>query len=147
MRLRNSTVTAPDEVLKVYAASTPEQVLQAATDLASARFIGHGTWKWTELQSEDRRQACLPLFLCASRGRNFSGHRVGPRMVRRGAGGRRERQGPRGAAHSAEIQYAMGNLHSTKIRLGAWRTIRSPRSIRRILRTSSRKAIRTAQVC
>ena len=38
------------EVLKVYAPKTPEEVLQAATDLASARFIAHSTWKWTELQ-------------------------------------------------------------------------------------------------
>ena len=38
------------DVLKVYSASTPDEVLQAATDLASARFTGHSTWKWTELQ-------------------------------------------------------------------------------------------------
>jgi len=39
------------EVLKVYAPSTPEEVLDAATDLASARFIAYGTWKWTVLQA------------------------------------------------------------------------------------------------
>ena len=40
-----------DQVLKVYAPTTPEEVMQAATDLATARFIAHGTWKWTELQA------------------------------------------------------------------------------------------------
>jgi len=35
----------------VYAPSTPEEVLDAATDLASARFIAYGTWKWTVLQA------------------------------------------------------------------------------------------------
>ena len=40
-----------DQVLKVYAPTTPEEVMQSATDLATARFIAHGTWKWTELQA------------------------------------------------------------------------------------------------
>ncbi len=39
-----------DEVLKVYAPKNDEEVMQAATDLASARFIAHSTWTWTELQ-------------------------------------------------------------------------------------------------
>ena len=38
--------------MKVYAPKTAEEVQQAATDLASARFIAFGTWKWTELQME-----------------------------------------------------------------------------------------------
>ena len=45
MRCGSYMATAPSEVLKVYAASTPEEVLQAATDLASDRFIAHGTWQ------------------------------------------------------------------------------------------------------
>ena len=38
-----------EPVLKAYAATTTDEVLEAATHLASARFISYGTWKWTEL--------------------------------------------------------------------------------------------------
>ena len=37
-------------VLKAYAASTTDEVYDAAAHLASARFISYGTWKWAELQ-------------------------------------------------------------------------------------------------
>lgn len=98
-----------DAVLKAYAATTPEEVLQAATDLASARFIGHGTWKWTELQMETGgkpvyrymyarpRPKYTPLDGQAAPAPPAATTRPGPSI-------------PRGAAHSAEIQYAMGNL-------------------------------------
>ena len=39
-----------DGILKAYAATTTDEVYEAATHLASARFISHSTWKWTELQ-------------------------------------------------------------------------------------------------
>src|SRR5205085_1456769 len=37
------------EALRLYPASTPDEVRQAATDLASDRFIGYSTWKWFDL--------------------------------------------------------------------------------------------------
>src|ERR1017187_5212061 len=39
-----------DGILKAYTATTTDEVYEAATHLASARFIAHSTWKWTELQ-------------------------------------------------------------------------------------------------
>lgn len=96
-------------VLKAYAATTPEEVLQAATDLASARFIGHGTWKWTELQMQTGgkpvyrymyarpRPKYTPLDGQAAPAPSAAAAKPGPSI-------------PRGAVHSAEIQYAMGNL-------------------------------------
>ena len=39
-----------DPVLKAYTAGTTDEVYEAATHLASARFISYGTWKWAELQ-------------------------------------------------------------------------------------------------
>lgn len=91
-----------DAVLKAYAASTPEAVLQAATDLASARFIGHGTWKWTELQAQTSGKPVYRYMYARSR----------PRFAPEGqpAGSPRAK----GAVHSAEIQYAMGNLSLDK---------------------------------
>src|SRR5262245_49999099 len=38
-----------DAVLKEYAAESDEQAVQAATDLASDRFIGYSTWKWIDV--------------------------------------------------------------------------------------------------
>jgi para-nitrobenzyl esterase len=95
-----------DVVLKAYAATTPEEVLQAATDLASARFIGHGTWKWTELQLQTGGKPVYRYMYARPRPKftppdgqaaPAPAATPGPSI-------------PRGASHSAEIQYAMGNL-------------------------------------
>jgi para-nitrobenzyl esterase len=99
-----------DKVLKAYAASTPEEVLEAARDLASARFVGHGTWKWTELQMKTGGKPVYrylyahprPKFLAAT---HHSSGTTDDAIAKQPAP-----KVPRGAAHSAEIQYAMGNL-------------------------------------
>jgi para-nitrobenzyl esterase len=96
------------EVLKVYGGSTPDQILDAAMDLASARFISHGTWKWTELQMKTGGK---PVY-------RYLYTRIRPRYL--GMPGQtpppspQSATPPRGAAHSAEIQYAMGNLDLDK---------------------------------
>ena len=41
-----------EPVLKAYAATTTDEVFEAAIHLASARFISYGTWKWTELHMQ-----------------------------------------------------------------------------------------------
>ena len=38
-----------DEAIKLYAGSTPDEILAAGTDLAGDRFIGFSTWKWSDL--------------------------------------------------------------------------------------------------
>jgi para-nitrobenzyl esterase len=40
-----------DDAAKVYAASTDEEAVRAAGDLASDQFIVYGTWKWVEAQA------------------------------------------------------------------------------------------------
>jgi para-nitrobenzyl esterase len=87
------------EVLKAYAPTTPEEVIEAATELASARFIAYGTWKWAELQAKTGGQ---PVY------RYLYAHPRPKFLPAAGRGG--EAPPPRGAVHSAEIQYAMGNL-------------------------------------
>jgi para-nitrobenzyl esterase len=92
-----------DGVLKAYAASTPEGVREAATHLASARFIAYSTWKWTELQMKTGGKPVYRYHYAHPRPR-FLGNDATPALP-----------GPppspdRGAAHSAEIQYAMGNI-------------------------------------
>ena len=110
-----------DQILKVYAPTTPEEVWQAATDLASARFIAFGTWKWTELQAANSGKPVYRYYYTRVRPAMIPGSGPGtPPAGAAGEGGRGNRggagrggafaAGPRGAAHSSEIQYAMGNL-------------------------------------
>lgn len=89
-----------DGLLKAYPVQSSDEVLDASMALASARFISYGTWLWTELQT--KTGAAVYRYLYAH-----------PRPEYTGTPGR-EAPGPqkpaRGAVHSAEIQYAMGNL-------------------------------------
>jgi para-nitrobenzyl esterase len=91
------------EVLKAYAAKTEDEVYEAAAHLASSRFVGFSTWKWTELHM---KTAGKPVYryLYARPRPDYLG------MPGQPAPPASRQRGPRGAAHSAEIQYAMGNL-------------------------------------
>ncbi len=102
------------EVLKVYAASTPEEVLQAATDLASDRFIAHGTWQWTELQMKTGGKPVYRYYYTRPRPKYLVMPGQAPPSAGPAGAGRGGPAAPRGAAHTAEIQYAMGNLSLDK---------------------------------
>jgi para-nitrobenzyl esterase len=115
------------EVLKAYAPSTSEEVLDAATELASARFIAYGTWKWTELQMKTGGKPVYRYFYAHPRPRLIEAANPAPAPAATAAAGRGgPPQAPRGAAHSAEIQYAMDTLGKP------W-TTRSPKSCGRTL--------------
>jgi para-nitrobenzyl esterase len=90
-----------DEVLPLYKATTTEEVEQAATDLATDRFIAYSTWKWI-----DRATATggKPVY------RYLYAH---PRPPAVGAAG--NQPPPMGAGHSWEIEYALGNLHTNTV--------------------------------
>jgi para-nitrobenzyl esterase len=98
-----------DQVLKVYAPKTPDEVLKAATDLASARFIAFGTWKWTELQMKTGGKPVYRYLYTRVRPRYLGMPGQPPPAAPEGERGMAP-PAPRGAVHSAEIQYAMGNL-------------------------------------
>ncbi len=91
-----------DEALKLYPASTRDEVMQAATDLASDRFMAYSTWKWFDLHS---RTGGKPVY-------RYYYARPRPAAA---ADGRGNAAPARGAAHSAEIEYAMGNLATNKV--------------------------------
>jgi para-nitrobenzyl esterase len=97
-----------DLIIKAYAPKTSEEVLDAAMDLASARFISHGTWKWTELQMKTGGKPVY-RYLYAHPRPKFLGNEATPAPA-----SDQKAPAPRGAAHSAEIQYAMGNLDLDK---------------------------------
>ncbi len=96
-----------EQVLKVYAPKTTDEVLQAATDLASARFIALGTWKWTELQMKSGGKPVYRYLYTRIRPKYLGMPGQPPPAP---PAGMPAPLPPRGAAHSAEIQYAMGNL-------------------------------------
>jgi para-nitrobenzyl esterase len=83
-----------EEVRKQYPAATDAEVEQAATDLAGDRFIGYSTWKWADLHGK-----------------------TGDKPVYRYLFARPRPGAPRGggAVHSAEIEYALGNLGTNKV--------------------------------
>ena len=86
---------AADRVLALYPATSDADVAAAAQALASDRFLAHPTWKWFDLQ----RRAGLPVFF-------YEYRRVRPPSLAAAASG----EPPLGAVHSAEIEYALGNL-------------------------------------
>jgi para-nitrobenzyl esterase len=85
-----------DQVFNLYPASNEEEVKAAAQDLASDRFISYSTWKWVDVATKTGGKPTY--YYLYSRPR--------PALAADSANA----PAPRGAAHSAEIEYAMGNL-------------------------------------
>jgi para-nitrobenzyl esterase len=109
-----------DDVFKLYPASTETEVMDAARDLASDRFISYSTWKWLDLATKTGGK---PTYYY-----NYARPRpaMRPEMGNSTAGlaGGVVKSPPavtsvlpqaHGAVHSAEIEYAMGNLDSNKV--------------------------------
>lgn len=95
-----------DPVVKAYAATTADEVFEAAMHLASARFVSYGTWKWTELHMATGGKPVY-RYLYARVRPPYLGMPGQPAPTAPASQGP---PAPRGAGHSAEIQYAMGNL-------------------------------------
>jgi para-nitrobenzyl esterase len=109
-----------DEALKLYPASTEEEVLQAATDLAGDRFIGYSTWKWLDVHSKTSGKPVYRYYytrprppMTAEMGDAAPGLAGG--VIRGNDANAIKLQPTRGAVHSAEIEYAMGNLPYNKV--------------------------------
>ena len=110
-----------DEVLRLYPGTTKKEVEQSATELAGDRFTVYSTWKW----ADDHRRTGCPVFLY------YYAHPRPPMVPEMaeavtGLAGGVIRDGQtadeviamppaRGAVHSADIEYAMGNLDSNEV--------------------------------
>jgi para-nitrobenzyl esterase len=90
------------DVLKAFPAETNEQAKSSADLLATANFIGYGTWKWIELQT---KLDALPVY----RYEFDQAPPLAPPVP--GA----PPQESRGAYHSAEIEFVFGMLDSKKL--------------------------------
>jgi len=107
-----------DEVLKLYAGSTRDEILDAATALAGDRFIAYSTWKWAEVH---QRTGASPVFrYYFARPRPAMKATMGNATPGLAGGVVRNSTAPpqppsRGAVHSAEIEYALGNLKTNPV--------------------------------
>ncbi|MFL6253873.1 MAG: carboxylesterase family protein, partial [Pyrinomonadaceae bacterium] len=109
-----------EEALKLYPARTREEVFEAATDLAGDRFIGYSTWKWFDLHARTGGRNVYRYFYAHPRppmtpemGDARPGLAGG--VVRGPNSGAVTTTAAGGAVHSAEIEYALGNLASNKV--------------------------------
>src|SRR6266498_3099379 len=87
-----------EQIFNLYPASTDAEVMDVAQDLASDRFISYSTWKWLDLATRSGGKPSY-YYLYAR-----------PRPAMAVAAGTSGATPARGAVHSAEIEYAMGNL-------------------------------------
>jgi len=111
-----------DAVLKVYNPAHDGEVKQVATDLASDRFISFGTWRWIDIQSQTSNQPVYRYFYARPRpqmraemGNAVAGLAGG--VIKNEEKNSEVKNEPEvvGAAHSAEIEYAMGNLPTNRV--------------------------------
>lgn len=110
-----------DKVLKEYSAVSDADVEQVATDLAGDRFIGFGTWKWIDIHTKTGGGKAVYRYLYG-RPRPAMNAEVGNVSANLAGGISKSTETsatkpplPKGAVHSAEIEYAMGNLSLNKV--------------------------------
>jgi para-nitrobenzyl esterase len=115
-RLYGADATA---VAAEYLPAKDDDVLQAATELASARFIALSTWKWIHECVKTGGKPVYRYYYVRPRpamnpemGNATAGLAGG---VVRGTGSGTPAPPAKGAVHSAEIEYAMGNLSTNKV--------------------------------
>ena len=109
-----------DEVLKMYPGTTEEQVMESATALAGDRFIGYSTWKWADIHAKTGGGKPVYRYLysrprpamTAEMGNATPGLAGG--VVKSSDATAIKAPAAKGAVHSAEIEYAMGNLGTNK---------------------------------
>ena len=110
-----------EAVLKEYAAGNNEEALQSATDLAGDRFIAYSTWKWIELSGKTGGKPVYRYYYSRPRPPmtpemgNATAGLAGGVIRGTGAPATTPATPARGAVHSAEIEYAMGNLATNKV--------------------------------
>ncbi|HTB10302.1 MAG TPA: carboxylesterase family protein [Bryobacteraceae bacterium] len=108
------------DVAREYTAADNDEARDLATELASARFIAYSTWKWIDLAGKTGGKPVYRYYY--SRPRPAMKPEMG-NLTAGLAGGVVKAEGPapaarpipRGAVHSAEIEYALGNLDGNKV--------------------------------
>ena len=96
--VRKANGASADTILRLYHAASDADVAEVATALASDRFIGYSTWRWSDLQGKTGGKPVYRYFYERPRPATVAGAPAA-----------------KGAVHSAEIEYAMGNLSTNKV--------------------------------
>jgi len=108
------------DILKVYDAATDEEVPQTATELASDRFIGYSTWKWIDQHAQTGKNPVYRYYYLRPRPSmraemgNATANLAGG-ITRNADSAARKTPLAVGAVHSAEIEYALGNLPTNRV--------------------------------
>ena len=98
-----------EQIIKVYRVSNDAEVEQTATDLAGDRFIAFSTWKWFDMQCKTGGEQVYRYWYSRPRPAlrsEINANNIDPKVSSSGA---------HGAVHSAEIEYAMGNLPTNRV--------------------------------
>ena len=98
--LQNFYGAHADEVFNAYPAANDTEVMRAATNLASDRFIVYSTWKFIDLQSKTSGKPVYRYRFARMRPLTVDGKPNGNAM---------------GASHASEIEFALGNLSTNKV--------------------------------
>jgi para-nitrobenzyl esterase len=107
------------EALRLYPAATDVDVEQAATSLASDRFLGYSTWKWADTHASTSGKPVYRYYYARPRPAmtpemgNATANLAGG--VTKGDPNAKPAPPSKGAVHSAEIEYALGNLATNKV--------------------------------
>ena len=102
--------------LRLYPATNDAEAEQSATDLAGDRFIAYSTWKWADVQAQTSGQPVYRYLY--ARPRPAMTPEMGGATTGLAGGGKRQcapHHLRAGAVHSAEIEYALGNLATNKV--------------------------------
>lgn len=109
-----------ERVLTLYPGTTAEEVMQSATHLASDRFIGFSTWNWLDMHANTSNNPVYRYYY--ERPRPAMRPEMGDAVaglaggVIKGEEAKKNQTPPaRGAVHSADIEYAMGNLPTNRV--------------------------------
>jgi para-nitrobenzyl esterase len=106
------------EILKLYTASNDAEVQMVATALASDRTNAFGSWRWLELHAKTNNPVYRYYFTRPRPGLRSDVNKTSADNVNHTELSMKESVVPgifRGAVHSAEIEYALGNLSTNLV--------------------------------
>jgi len=108
-----------EAMLKAYNPATDAEALQVATEMASDAFIGFGTWKWIDVHARTSAKPTYRYYyerprpaMRAEMGNATPGLAGG--VVKGDGTAAKPKPADAGAVHSAEIEYALGNLPTNR---------------------------------
>lgn len=108
------------ELLQAYKPQSETDVEQVATDFAGDQFIAYGTWRWADLHSQTGNSPVYRYLYAKPRpamraemGNAVAGLAGG--VIKGDEAKKQQASIAKGAVHSAEIEYALGNLATNRV--------------------------------